>query len=485
MAPTATSRWFAERNSANNAWNFNNTNGTLNNNNVNNSNRCQAVTNLLKRIFRFMIREEELFNIMLRFMLSTRRNKRYGRDSMSFERAWAPRLLRMMRGLLGKTFRITENYAFLTSVPRWREVFATMFEGRIADHIVCDTLSPFIEKVLHPRTFNNRIGKGSQAAINQVIEDIEALDLAAKTPEDEPWVVKWDLKGFFPNADCDFMEKCFLSVIDGHEDEISRMYGSDAPGFLKWLVMVCVHSYPADHCEFRSPRHLWKQHIPPAKSIIGKPSGKGAPIGRLSSQVAMGLYINPEVIWLNEVCGIRTTVFMDDGVMVFPKRVLPIVLATMPELRRRFAAKGVMMNERKFYCQPARNGLEFLGTHIRGNRLILNDSTFLRGMCRINEHNGLGIDDKYKSIDGFISTVNSYTGLLKNRTSWKRLNEIRTSIHPDWWTWMEWDGERKCIVCREGFRLRDRLNVKYNLKLKDNDKRRKTSAHQRAVEPAA
>ena len=38
-------RWFARRINANNAWNFNGTNGNLNNNNVNNTNRCQAVTN--------------------------------------------------------------------------------------------------------------------------------------------------------------------------------------------------------------------------------------------------------------------------------------------------------------------------------------------------------------------------------------------------------------------------------------------------------
>ena len=39
-------RWFAQRNSVNNAWNFNGNNGNLNNNNVNNANQVQAVANL-------------------------------------------------------------------------------------------------------------------------------------------------------------------------------------------------------------------------------------------------------------------------------------------------------------------------------------------------------------------------------------------------------------------------------------------------------
>lgn len=44
-------RWFARRYNVNNAWNFNGTNGNINNNNVNNAYRCQAVLNLLKRLY--------------------------------------------------------------------------------------------------------------------------------------------------------------------------------------------------------------------------------------------------------------------------------------------------------------------------------------------------------------------------------------------------------------------------------------------------
>lgn len=71
-------------------------------------------------------------------MVEARRNKRYGRDCADFERNWAPLLVRMMRELQEKTFRVDHNYAFLTSIPKWREIFATSFAGRIAD-ICCAT----------------------------------------------------------------------------------------------------------------------------------------------------------------------------------------------------------------------------------------------------------------------------------------------------------------------------------------------------------
>ena len=115
--------------------------------------------------------EISFFVLLLSVMLSTRKNKRYGRDSMAFEIKWPPLLVRLMRELMQRTFRILHNYTFLVSIPKWREIFATEFVGRIVDHILCDILKPWIERILHPRTFNNREGMGSQAAINQVIED--------------------------------------------------------------------------------------------------------------------------------------------------------------------------------------------------------------------------------------------------------------------------------------------------------------------------
>lgn len=116
--------------------------------------------------------DRELLIKVMRNYFATRRNKRYGRDQMDFEARWTASLVRFCRSLSERDYRITGNYAFLTSTPRWREIFATSFDGRMADHLLCDALKPYFERVLSPRTFNNREGKGAQAAINQVIEDI-------------------------------------------------------------------------------------------------------------------------------------------------------------------------------------------------------------------------------------------------------------------------------------------------------------------------
>lgn len=411
-----------------------------------------------------MMTEEYISKWLIETMYAARKNKRYGRDSIDFERRWVPELRRMAHTLATRSFRVERNYAFLTSVPKWREIFATEFQGRMADHLLCDSLSPYIEQELHPRTFNNRVGKGSQAAINQVIEDIAEVTGGYREPAR---IIKWDLKGFFPNANLNVMCQMFCELTDRHADEIIAGSGkNEMPEFLKWLAMVIIHCRPQTHCELRTPWRLWGEHIEPEKSLFSKPAGIGAPIGRMTSQTGMGLYLNDEVRWLNDECGIRSTLFMDDCVMVVPERLHGYALSLFPELRKRLSAKGVRMNERKFYDQPYQHGLEFLGSHIHPWSIILNDGTFARAIARIEEYNAIPSREKYHHLDRFISTVNSYTGLLKNRTSFRRICRLRDAVAAEWWQWLEWDYRRLCVVSKPQYTFRARLCKKYNLKLK-------------------
>ena len=98
--------------------------------------------------------------------------------------------------------------------------------------------------------------------------------------------------------------------------------------------------------------------------------------------------------------------------------------------------------------------------------MILNDVTWARCLARVEEYNQLATVEKYRELDRFISTVNSYTGLLKNRTSYKRIIKLKDTIAQDWWQWLDWDQRRLCIVSNPQHTFRQRLCRKYNLKLK-------------------
>lgn len=59
-----------------------------------------------------------------------------------------------------------------------------------------------------------------------------------------------------------------------------------------------------------------------------------------------------------------------------------------------------------------------------------------------------------------------YTGLLKNRTSFRRICQLRDTISHDWWQWLEWNQRRQCVASKPQYTFRARINNKYNLKLK-------------------
>lgn len=424
--------------------------------------------------------DEQFFSLQVENYFATCRNKRYGRDQMEYEMNVIPNIIRGIAARKQRTLRINRNYAFLTFIPKPREIFATEFEGRRIDHEVCDILIPLCDRVLSRRTYNNRKGMGSQAAINQVIEDI------CQVSEDytkEAWIIKYDMKGFFPNALWEVAQRMLDDIVERYRDEIIAKTGDpEYPGYLHWLIMISVNANPADHFERRTASWKWRRYIKPEKSIISKPEGVGAAIGRLIWQTAMGLYINDEIRWLNEECGIPTVCFVDDLVMTASTDTKPHVLALLPELRRRLAAKGVHLNERKFYCQQYWKGLEFLGSHIKPDRIILNDVTWHRCMERIKEYNRLPSDQQYQNLDRFISTVNSYTGLLKGRTSYRRICALRAAIGSTWWQWLEWDQTRLCVISKPSDTFHSRLKRKYHIKTQNHETIRTNRIAQRAAD---
>lgn len=410
--------------------------------------------------------EEELFIKQMELVFQTQKNKRKGHDSLIYENHIIPLTVRGMYARLDRTLRIKHNYAFLTSLPKWREIMATEFEGRKIDHEICDIIMPLADKILSPYTFNNRKGKGSQAAINQLMENIFEITKGYTEPAR---IIKIDFKGYFPNANWNYAEKCLCEVLD--------KFNTPNRDYLRWLIMIAVHCNPAAHCELKTPRQLWYDHIPDEKSILKKSEGIGAAIGRLIWQTAMGLYINDIIKWLTDDCGIKIVCFVDDIVMVVSEHLHGYALSLIPRLRVMLSERNVFLNEKKFYDQPANHGVEFLGSHIKNNRLHLNNRTYKRAVERIKELN----KEPFMDIDVMMGSFNSYSGLLKNRTDYERLLALKEELKAEWWNYLDWDTRRKCLIYKFEYTVKSRLNRKYclNIKLKkgkDYDKFRETRA---------
>ena len=349
-----------------------------------------------------MIRLEDLFCVYYK----ARSNKRRSRGSVAFEQNLERNLHSLWKSINERTFRADSNYAFVVSYPKPREIFATEMKNRIVHHYLDWRLRPIYESVLSDRTFNNRKGKGLHKAIDTYRNDIaELTDNYTK----DAWCAHVDLKGYFPNANVEIALAQQLELID-------KYYYGDDKDDLRYMMTVCMRSYPARNCMVFVPRSEWDA-IAPEKSLFNKPVGVGAAIGFLCWQNAMGLYINDVVKWLQSFDFMRVVVFVDDIYIV--TRDKDKFLSLMPEFRQRLSMLKVELNEKKFYCQHYSKGIMCLGTMLKFGRRYIKNKSFNNAMRKIDE---LSVNtDGAKRI---LCSMNSHLGMLKNIEQKRRMSEF-------------------------------------------------------------
>ena len=382
------SYWSSNRNSTNNAWNSNGNNGNFNNNNLYNTNVSLPSLNYQR------INMITLDNIIEAYMLA-RANKRKSADQVEFELHWEANCLKLYEDIVNRRVQPTA-YTFIIDYPKPREVFASDMSTRILHHYLDMRLRVLLERKLSPHTYNNRIGMGQTACQNAVISDIYEV---SKGFTRDAWIIKVDLSGCFPNIRQDIAYKQF-------ENLIIEDYISEDKDELLYILQICIFSYPTLHCYRKSDISKWRK-IKADKSLFNKPLGTGAAIGHLIWQCAVNYYFNDIDWWLIEN-GIKFERFVDDFFVITNNKSFLLML---PELRRRLSLLGASLNETKLYCQHYTKGVECLGTHIKMDRIYINNRIVNRALIKTKRLNKR-IDERH--VEKLLSTLNSYLGICKN-----------------------------------------------------------------------
>lgn len=397
--------------------------------------------------------------------LITRKHKRNSADCVEFELHWQRNLLRLARDINSRTLQPTA-YTFVATRPKAREVFACDMGQRICDHYIAEPLRPHIERRLTERTFNNRIGKGLNAAINQIAEDI--YDKTHGFTRDA-WCVTWDLEGYFPNACQDTVYEQFLDLLNND-------YQGEGKELLRYLIERSIFSYPTEHCEIRST-YEERKAIKPEKSLFNKPPGIGGSIGRLVWQDAMSLYVADIDRWLEQDCGIPHVRYMDDNFAVTDNKEA-FLAYIMPELRKRYAELGCRLHPHKFSCQHYSKGVKFCGTTVKMQRVYVSQRTVRSFRQRVAKFSAAPCE---RRLSVLLASINSYLGICKTRNGHHIAMSTLGLLSTKWSKYVHLDKRRMCLVANEGYALHDRLRRKYKLRLKHN-KHDKTGKGQR---PAA
>lgn len=397
---------------------------------------------------------------------TARKNKRKSPDQVEFELHWEMGCVKLYNEVITRQVRPTA-YTFITERPKAREVFASDMATRILHHYLDIRLRPLLEQRMGKHTFNNRKKMGQLACQNALIDDI--CEVSNWFTQD-CYIIKTDISGCFPNIVQDIAYKQLEEVI------IKDYHGEDKDELI-YILNVCVFSYPTHHCYRKSPRNKWEL-IKPEKSIFNKPDGVGAAIGHLIWQNAVNYYFCELIDEWFEAMGIKHERFVDDMVFVVTSKTF---LLLMPELRQRLAQLGATLNEKKFYCQHYTKGVEWIGVHIKMDRIYINSSIVKRGCKQVRKLNW-HVDRQH--LEHAVASVNSYLGMCKNVNGYNQAQKILRCLSDKWKDYLEYDRRRVCVVAKKDYTHRNNIIHQFNL-VKHYDTTRNRRASDRAAKHRA
>lgn len=263
--------------------------------------------------------------------------------------------------LKDKTYTHGPYRAFNISDPKPRNIHKASVRDRLLHHAIHRKLYPYFDKKFIPDSYSCRVGKGTHKALNCFRAYAYRV---SKNHTQTVWVLKCDIRKFFASVD----QKILMDMITRHIHDPDTV----------WLINQIVRSFNS-----------------------GK-SGKGLPLGNLTSQLLVNMYMNEFDQFakhkLKAKCYIR---YADDFAFLSrDKRWLESLIPHIAEfLEFRLA---LSLHPDKVYIKSFASGVDFLGwIHFPDHRVLRTAAK--RKMLRVIEEK----KDKEE-------TVQSYLGLLSH-----------------------------------------------------------------------
>ena len=286
--------------------------------------------------------------------------KRGKKDVQEFQYHLMDNILALHRDLKNKTYRHGEYQAFKINDPKPRDIHKATVRDRLVHHAIYRQLYSFFDRTFIGDSYSCRKGKGTHRAMNRFRLFSRK---ASKNNTRTLWVLKCDVRKFFASVDHDIL----LGIVG--------KYISDAD--TKALIAEVVGSF-----------HSTK-------------IGKGLPLGNLTSQLLVNIYMNEFDQFVKHSHKAKYYVrYADDFVIMHhDKRVLESLLVCVET----FLSDGLSLalHPNKVSITTLASGIDFLGWVHFPNHRVLRTTTKFRMLKRL-----CGLDKKD-------ATAQSYLGMLR------------------------------------------------------------------------
>ena len=177
--------------------------------------------------------------------------KKSRKDVQEFERNLMTNIISLNQDLVNKTYKHSEYEAFKISDPKPRDIHKAKVRDRLLHHAIYRVLYPFFDRTFIADSYSCRVNKGTHKAINRFRKFAYQV---SKNHTRTAWVLKCDIRKFFASIDQGVMLEMIKSYIPD----------ADIVALLAEIV----------------------------GSFYSTEKGKGLPLGNLTSQLFINIYMN-------------------------------------------------------------------------------------------------------------------------------------------------------------------------------------------------
>ena len=298
------------------------------------------------------------------------KGKRGKKDVQEFQYRLSDSIISLNTDLKNKTYKHGGYYAFNISDPKPRNIHKATVRDRLIHHALYRKLYPIFDVHLIQDSYSCRKRRGTHRALNRFSEF--AL-IASKNNTKTVWILKCDVRKFFASID----QPILMAIMKGH------VLDKD----IIWLIDNIVSSFH------------------------GTQKGKGLPLGNLTSQLLVNIYMNEFDQYVKHVLKQKYYIrYADDFVLMSQNR--KELEEILPKINN-FLLQNLKLvfHPDKVFIKTFASGVDFLGwVHFPHHR-VLRTATKNRMFRNINENSKE-------------ATVKSYLGMLSHGNAWKLQDKI-------------------------------------------------------------
>jgi hypothetical protein len=356
---------------------------------------------------------------------SCRKNKRNTINALAFEINLEEELIQLKEELESGRYAISSSIAFVVDKPVKREIFAANFRDRVIHHLVIQKMNAIFEKHFIYDSYACRKAKGTHFGINRVDGFIRKC---SKNYTQDCYVLKLDIKGFFMHINKAILYTKIETLFT------AKYNGADKQLYLN-LCKTILFNQPVNNAIIKGNLSNW-DNLPKDKSLFTAKEGYGLPIGNLISQVFANVYMSALDHFIKHQLSVKYYGrYVDDFVLVHTNKAYlkSLILIISKFLKTELHLK---LHPKKIYLQHYSKGVSYIGGFIKTNRIYVSKRTKGNFYAAILEQNKLiehTINPSKAEKQLFLSSMNSYLGILKHFKSYKlRKYYISENLSEKW-----------------------------------------------------